>query len=58
MLNLEGKVDTNKIVESYKELDFNKNDTPIHIASMNGHLPIVQYFFLFKKGIGKRTPLN
>ena len=43
------KEDIEKRVEKYnKELDFSINETPLHIASKNGHLPIVEY--LISKG--------
>ena len=41
-----------------------KDDTPIHIASMKGHLPIVQYLIekqnveIDIKGNGEMTPLH
>ena len=58
-------VDKNKRVEEdYFNNDLYKDDTPIHIASMKGHLPIVQYLIekydvdINIKGCKRKTPLH
>ena len=59
------KEDQNKKVEEeHRLLNIYKNDTPIHIASQNGHLLIVQYLIEKQnvdkdiKGHSNRTPLH
>ena len=57
-------IKTKKVEEEDTKINCNKNDTPIHIASINGHLPIVEYLIekqqvdIEIKGKNKITPLH